>query len=168
MIKFLCICLLLIVFSIPAYAQNQAAFCKLWFTHKAAQSVAYQPGVDVHGNPVVPADLGATIAAPILDKITLPVTIDLAQQLNQPLPAGAELDAPVGIIDIYTNGKVVYNGQDLTDETYSVCTGLPVQREAATEIARTTEPAAGKAPEQKKLEDAKKEPKETIIWGEGY
>lgn len=50
---------LFVFVSAPAFAQNDLALCRLRAQHVAAADVTYKPGVDVHGNPVVPADLNA-------------------------------------------------------------------------------------------------------------
>jgi hypothetical protein len=99
------------VYTAPAFAQDSQALCKLMAT--------YTPGVDVHGNAVVPADLKA--AAGANDVIKIPVTIDLAKTLSQNLPAGTEMDAAVSMIEIHKDGKVMYNGQDVTQQASAVC-----------------------------------------------
>jgi hypothetical protein len=99
------------VYTAPAFAQDSQALCKLMAT--------YTPGVDVHGNAVVPADLKA--AAGANDVIKIPVTIDLAKTLTQNLPAGTEMDAAVSMIEIHKDGKVMYNGQDVTQQASAVC-----------------------------------------------
>lgn len=110
----------------PALAQNQAALCKLWFTHKnVAKSATYQPGVDVHGRPVVPADGGMAAPIGMTDNIRIPVTVDLAQKLGAAVPAGTNLEAVAGVVNISAAGQVSFNGQDLTPATYALCTGQP-------------------------------------------
>lgn len=114
----------------PALAQNQAALCKLWFAHKAGvKGATYQPGVDVHGNPVVPADVNA---APVVvpDTIRIPITVDLAQQLGAAVPATTEMNAAIGTVTIGQDGTVTYNGQDITPQTYTLCTGQPMPESA--------------------------------------
>ena len=140
----------LFLFPAVAHAQDNAALCAFRAAHKAP-SAAYQPGVDVHGNPVVPADLNAPLPGYVPDKINIPVTIDMAQQLHMPLPSGTKLEADAGMIEIYMTGKVMYNGQDITEQTQALCAGQPV-------------PDAKKEPEL--LASPKKD--EEIIWGEGH
>lgn len=120
----------------PAMAQNQAALCKLWFTHKS-KSAQYQPGVDVRGKPVVPADGGVAPVVSVPDLVRIPVTIELAQQLGAAIPAGMELEAVAGVVNIDGGGKVTYNGQDLSQGTYALCTGVaqPVAPAPVTEKA---------------------------------
>lgn len=126
------------MFATPAMAQNQAALCKLWFTHKNAQKSAnYQPGVDVHGRAVVPADVtaGAAAVAGVADNIRIPVTVELAQLLGAAVPVGTDLQAMAGVVNIHGNGRVTYNGEDLTQGTMTLCTGQVYDSPAQEPIA---------------------------------
>ena len=154
--------MLFIVFLMnPAAARAQpdsSTLCRLLHAHQPDESVAYRPGIDVHGKPVVPADLNAPVMLP--DKITIPVTVDVAQQLSQALPAGMELDAQFGIIDVYADGRVVYNDRDLTAAAAVAC-------EADAPPQQLVEPAPVRVPPEQ-IPASKPEPKEEIIWGEGH
>ena len=133
----------LAVMTAPALAQDQAALCKLWFVNKnAAQSAAYQPGVDVNGKPVVPADGG--VAPGFANNIRIPVTMALVKQLGAAIPANITEDAMAGVVNIGSNGRVSYYGQDLTQATYTLCNG-PAYEEAAAPAA-AVEPAAATLP----------------------
>ena len=135
----------LAVMTSPALAQDQAALCKLWFVNKnAAKSAAYQPGVDVNGKPVVPADGGAAPAIPVANNIRIPVTMALAKQLGAAIPANMTDDAIAGVVNIGGNGRVSYNGQDLTQATYTLCNG-PAYEEAAAPAPVTSQPAVATA-----------------------
>lgn len=131
----------------PALAQNQAALCQLWSAHQnaagtsAAKGAAYQPGVDVNGRPVVPADGGVAPAITTPDVIRIPVTLELAQQLGATVPAGMTLDAIAGVVNIGRDGAVSYNGQDLTQGAYVLCKGAAKPEVMAPAISETA-PAA--------------------------
>ncbi len=99
MIKFVLAVLLLTVSAVPAFAQNDLALCKLRAQHVARADVAYQPGVDVNGNPVVPADVGS-VSSIVPDIVRIPLNIDLAQRLGA-VPTGAKLDADMGFVEIH-------------------------------------------------------------------
>ena len=96
------------------------ALCRSLVQYQPDPSVAYQPGVDVHGKPVAAADLpgGAQIKMP--DKINIPLTVNLAQALNLDTSAypynqlGAGTEATLGIISVEGN-QVTFNGQPLSD-----------------------------------------------------
>ncbi|MBI4031438.1 MAG: hypothetical protein HY370_07145 [Proteobacteria bacterium] len=145
----------LFFFCTPAYAQGDAALCQFWKHINAAPPAAYQPGVDVRGNPVAPADINASSSSFLPSRITFPVNVDLAQALNLPLPAGTQFDANMGMIEVYTDGRVLYNGQDMSAQTQAFCAGDPVPQAAKKE----PETLVGQ-PEKKADED--------IIWGEGH
>lgn len=96
------------------------SFCQALVKHVPDADVAYQPGVDVHGKPVVPADLdsGYNIALP--DEITIPLTVDLKSFLKldeTSLPASAmkRTDAWVGTLTL-KGDRVFFDGKPLTNE----------------------------------------------------
>lgn len=119
---------LCLVAAAPAYAEtatkdSDLALCKLRSQHLAS---AYQPGVDVKGNAVVAADVNAAPATG-LDVVRIPMTVDLAQRLGS-VPAGAEMKAATGMIEIYKDGRVTFNGQDMSEVAIVLCDGAkPVQ-----------------------------------------
>jgi hypothetical protein len=85
------------------------ADCSRLTAHVPAADVAYQPGVDVNGNAVAPADLngGTQIAVP--DVIAIPVTIDLATTLG--INTNFLARPTVGTVEVTSDGRVSYNGQ---------------------------------------------------------
>ncbi|MFM8988843.1 MAG: hypothetical protein ACKOUS_04100 [Alphaproteobacteria bacterium] len=96
----------------PALAQTvvvDSAACRALATHQPSPDVAYRPGVDVRGRPVVGADLNP---APAILPPTL--SFDLNADLAPFLPAGSRLSLPqmgVGRVTIGPDGKVMFNGQ---------------------------------------------------------
>lgn len=95
--------------------------CNLVYVAPAgAQSPDYQAGVDVNGNAVAPADVSTAPAVAVPDYTEVPMTVDLAQRIGV-LPAGAEMKLPVANLKLYKNGKVEYNGQDITATTTTLC-----------------------------------------------
>ena len=179
--------LLLMISAFPAYAQNEPALCKLRAQHVARADVAYKAGVDVHGNPVVPADINA---APTMvpDIIRVPMTVELAKYMDI-MPKGVELKAGVGLIEIFKNGHVAYNGLDISSQVASLCGDdvpgkapdavLPPQTlgqiTVPAPVAPTVPqvppveapvaPPAAAQPEGRTNADLEKDDK--IIWGEG-
>ncbi len=97
---------------------------QVYVAHNGA-GAAYTPGVDVDGNSVAPADLpaAASPAVAVPDYIEVPLTVNLAEKLSQPLPEGAEMKGVVGNLRLYKSGKVEYNGQDLTPRVTTLCAG---------------------------------------------
>ncbi len=105
---------------------SEKILCQNLSAHQPAAGVAYQPGVDVNGKAVAPADAagGAQIAVP--DYISLPLSVDLAQRLNYQLPAGTEMNAVLGTLSVYKDGRVTFNGQDMRPQAVAMCSGQPV------------------------------------------
>ncbi len=110
----------LLAFSpLPAWAESDLALCKLRSQHVASPDTVYRPGVDVNGQAVVVADVNAAPSmAP--DVVRIPMTVDLAQRLGS-VPAGAEMKAAMGMIEIHKDGRVSFNGQDMTEVAVVLC-----------------------------------------------
>lgn len=101
------------------------AHCRLLPVHHPAPDVTYKPGVDVHGKPVVPADLSKGQRPPV--RFEIPLTLALARQLNLAAPVtGLPETAEVGRI-VVEGGKVLFNGQPIgrqaEDELAVLCNG---------------------------------------------
>jgi hypothetical protein len=96
--------------------------CQQLYVHKPSDDVAYKPGVDVDGNAVTPADLPTDAAQiGVSDYIEVPLTVDLAQRLNQPVPEGVKLEGGVGNLRLHKNGQISYNGQDILPQASAMC-----------------------------------------------
>lgn len=52
--------------------------------------------------------------------MSVPLTYDLANRLN--IGSNVELDAPLGMVSIYKNGRILYDGQDITSTLEGDCT----------------------------------------------
>jgi hypothetical protein len=89
--------------------------CERLVHHGPAPDVAYQPGVDVHGRPVAPADLvgGAQIQLP--DVIYIPIEVLIQEKYG--IPANSVLydaTALVGVVAV-RGDRVYFEDQLLTD-----------------------------------------------------
>lgn len=104
-------------FSTQVKAEEYAA-CKLL---PDSQSAAYQAGVDVDGNAVVPADLNSNSMAGMMNVVKVPLEIDLAKKISSLKQAGIEMNAPLGMMEIHQDGKILYNGQDITSPMMTLC-----------------------------------------------
>lgn len=117
----------LTILAVPAQAQDTTnALCKILSSQTGIPSANYQPGVDVHGRPVVPADYNAPMSVST-DVVKIPLTVDLARRLSHPLTAGARMESDFGNLEIRKDGSVTYNGQDLTSQANIVCGRPQVQ-----------------------------------------
>jgi hypothetical protein len=90
--------------------------CASIVEHVPAPDVAYQPGVDVSGRPVVPADLDGGWHVDLPELVLIDITRDVAGRFglrpNSPLFAA---EAFIGVVDIdLTDGRVRFNGTDLS------------------------------------------------------
>jgi hypothetical protein len=108
----------LIVSTAPAFADIAVSRqnCDYLTKYQEPPGVEYQPGVDVHGRPVAPADIdgGANIQLP--ETIVIPVEVLLRNYGF--IPPGSPLrqsKAELGAITV-TGDQVFYNGQPLTDQ----------------------------------------------------
>ena len=91
--------------------------CRRLSVHVPDPGVAYQPGVDVNGRPVTPADLGGTPALAIPETVTIEIEVDLQDRFG--IPADANLfkgDAQIGTVEVDRDGRARLNGQLLQDE----------------------------------------------------
>ncbi len=136
--------LLLVTSAMPSMAQDaNLALCKLRSQHVAAPNTAYQAGVDAQGRAVVPADVSATPKV-VPDVVRIPMTVDLAQRLGS-VPAGAEMKAATGMVEIHKDGRVSFNGQDMTEVAVVLCDGK-VPTTAAAPAAVPAQEAVAVAP----------------------
>ena len=89
-----------------------AAECRLLVQHVPAADVAYEPGVDVDGNAVAPADLGnPEISLP--DEISIDVTA-LVYELLSATPPPELRDTAINLGKVvFRDGRLTYNGQPL-------------------------------------------------------
>jgi hypothetical protein len=89
--------------------------CQRLVNHEPAPDVAYQPGVDVHGRPVVPADLGGGQQIQLPDVIYIPIEVLIQDKYG--IPANSVLydaTALVGVVEVRGN-QVYFEDQPLTD-----------------------------------------------------
>ncbi len=112
--------------TIPAMAsQNSAqrtvtitkADCSRLARHVPSADTAYRPGVDVHGKPVVPADLGGTPQIKLPEEINIAITVEIQDRFG--IPANSTLfdpDAYIGNVTVKKDGSTYFNGQPLGSE----------------------------------------------------
>ncbi len=91
------------------------ADCSRLVKHVPAPDVTYQPGVDVHGKPVAPADLDGGYQVALPRVIRIPITVLLDERFG--IPANSVLykaEAEIGVAEVdLVDGRVTFNGQDL-------------------------------------------------------
>lgn len=120
------------------FAVEKVICNKSYVPANGVQSPEYRAGIDVNGNAVAPADV-APLANAAPDYVEVPMTIDLAKRMGV-APAGAEMEMPVANLKLYKNGKVEYNGQDISSNAATLC-GVADKSDAS--AVQKVEPAAG-------------------------
>ena len=114
------------MFSLQVQAQEVElkSSCTAILQGQAEQGADYKPGVDVKGNPVKSADLEDSINK-IEYPIKIPVEIDVIQFLELELPAAAkgaaEMEAQVAYFTVHEDGRIEYNGQDVSSNVAYSC-----------------------------------------------
>lgn len=105
-------------FAVDAEINVTQKDCQRVEKHLARNDVAYKPGVDVHGNPVVPADLKDN-RLQIPDNIIIDLSLPLqdlykgAKGVDETL---ANAEVQIGKLDYnLSSGKLKFNGQELGD-----------------------------------------------------
>lgn len=140
--------LTLVAVATPSMA-NPSVLCSVRANYDAATGDAnYKPGVDAQGKAVAPADVAAP-AMNVPTNLRIPLSIDLAQRLNEVLPEGAKLEAQVGLVEVKQDGKVFINGKDLTGPTTAMCDNIEKQKAAAMktkDAPKVKKPAVAKKP----------------------
>jgi hypothetical protein len=106
-----------IAWAVPASAEIAISRkdCQRLVNHEPAPDVTYQPGVDVHGRPVVPADLGGGQQIQLPDVIYIPIEVLIQDKYG--IPANSVLydaTALVGVVSVRGN-QVYFEDQPLTD-----------------------------------------------------
>jgi hypothetical protein len=89
--------------------------CDRLVTHEPAPDVTYQPGVDVHGRPVAPADLGGGAQIELPDVIYIPIEVLIQDKYG--IPANSVLydaTALVGVVSVRGN-QVYFEDKLLSD-----------------------------------------------------
>jgi hypothetical protein len=89
--------------------------CDRLVKYRQPPGVEYQPGVDAHGEPVVPADLGGGANIQLPETIIIPIEVLIQDRFH--IPANSALwsaKAEMGVVTVQGD-QVLYNGQPLTD-----------------------------------------------------
>ena len=109
--------LIAIAWAMPASAEIAISRkdCQRLVNHEPAPDVTYQPGVDVHGRPVAPADLGGGQQIQLPDVIYIPIEVLVQDKYG--IPANSVLydaTALIGVVAVRGN-RVYFEDQELTD-----------------------------------------------------
>lgn len=82
----------------------------------------HQARPDVHHIPEADVNYGASQDAfQIANPIAIPITIDVLKYMNIDIYDGVEGDANLSNVFIYSDGRIVYNGVDITNKFQNLC-----------------------------------------------
>jgi len=107
----------------PAWAQGGPArievvvpdaACRQLVAHTPDSDVAFTPGRDVAGRPVVPADLNPLPPGAAPDTFTIALDIDVARDFGIPAPPFSDGTVGAGTVTVRDN-QVFLNGRPLVD-----------------------------------------------------
>jgi hypothetical protein len=118
----------LLLISVPALAQDIVSvetFCRILPEYQQPAEVEYQSGVDVNGKTIAPADLNGLSAVRNFNTIEIPVEVDLVSRFGLTPKPGVELQPYVALMSIHKDGRVDYNGQDITKQAHQLCKDKP-------------------------------------------
>ena len=91
------------------------ADCLRLVKHRPDPGVTYQPGVDVHGDPVAGADLYDRPRIELPERLQIPIEVDLDDRYDFPGDDSFKGDVQVGTVEVDTEtGRATFNGQPLT------------------------------------------------------
>lgn len=107
-------------------------------TYRQPPGVAYEPGVDVYGRAVAPADVGGGYRMDLPEEISFYIGLDLGGRLQDRVPEAArgvlKAETVLGAVTI-RDGIVYWNGEPMEPsvqrELREACRTLEAQRRAA-------------------------------------
>ncbi len=121
--------IVILLLAYPVLAQDaEQEFCTAVAKYQSG-GADYVPGVDVHGKPVVGADLNSGMK-PMFDPVVIPIEIDIAERFGLELPEGMAMKPEIAHVKIYSDGRVEYNDTDVTKDTETMCSSAKVAEPA--------------------------------------
>jgi len=111
----------LLILPCAAVAQDRVTVdtsnCQLLMRHAMAPDVTYRPGVDVQGRAVAPADLPSDSMLNLPRDIPINIEIPVSTLLGRNSPyLTRDAKIQVGQVVVQQDGRVLFNGQPVTDE----------------------------------------------------
>lgn len=126
-----CIFLCLLIFPLPVFAAGDSLDeesllmendrVRLLCNQVLTKGANYEAGTDVRGNQVVPADIATPIPMQTFYPIDIPIEIDVVEKFELDVPVGITLEPEVAGILVYEEGRVTYNGHDVSDDISKFC-----------------------------------------------
>lgn len=110
--------------AVDATAQAQREICRSVNVMQGSDHVygaEYVGEVDVYGRAVAPADVNSGYAPIVPDKIDIPVRVDVLKAMGIESYAGLDMLPTLGTMTVFKEGRVFFNGRDLTPEFQVIC-----------------------------------------------
>ncbi len=154
---------ILILVSLSAQAQEVMleSVCRDLPVPAPADGGEYLSGVDVNGNPVEFADLNNNLKTPLYP-LEIPVELSVLKlldlEIDPKLKEAIDLKTDVAKVTVYEDGRVEYNGQDISERVGHHC--LDDGEEAASEkIAKEAVKAHGQTQKDDVVSGSEKQTK---------
>lgn len=100
----------------PALAEFDPDDCRIIERHSPDDDVAFEPGVDVDGEPVAPADLPGQRGVEVSGAIAFPVTVDVFERLGVDRTDGVAIEGEIGVLRL-EDGQLTFNDLPLESAT---------------------------------------------------
>lgn len=130
--------LLFFIISSECRADQISTICDALDERNNHKSVTYTPGVDVHGNPVIPANVNNVGLFTIPEIISFPLSYDLARDIAV-LPDNLELTSNLATIEIHIDGNVYIDGESFSNEIQSLCNGEAISEKRQLKLGQDTQ-----------------------------
>lgn len=104
--------------------------CQYLTAYQPAPGVEYQPGVDVHGKPVMEADVTPSVIKPP-EKYSFDITVEVARYMGLSVPDGVFGEMKVGTITV-DKGQMLFNGNPVEGDAEAalktICATQKIQK----------------------------------------
>lgn len=57
----------------------------------------------------------------VTDPVDIPITFDIARKLDISVPDGVEMNVPIAFISVYRDGRIMYDGRDISGRLDDGC-----------------------------------------------
>ena len=129
--KYLLAAVIMLALATPALAKVKKApeldpeVCKrlVAYQPEAGASVEYQPGVDVHGKPVVGPDLNPS-PVQVPQAVTFDINVDVATYAGIPVPDKTETFTKIGTVQVDPQGHMTFNGKPMEGDAEAALRAL--------------------------------------------
>jgi hypothetical protein len=109
----------------PKTCQQMVAYVP----QKGLNGADYTPGVDVHGKPVVEADINPSpIKMP--ETFTFEINVNVARYAHLTTPPGVWTKGAVGTVSVGKDGHMTFNGKPMEGEAEAALRGLCASKPA--------------------------------------